>query len=92
MGYNTTTPSQKALEKIYGKLHPGAVQIARNDYWSKVPIHMDRETRRLAGVRRRRKVTGKNVGDFAQGLGAHKRPGRPPSPVRKRSQAGRKQR
>ena len=92
MRYNTTTPSQKALEKIYGKLHPGAVQIARNDYWSKVPIHQDRETRRLAGLRRRKKVTGKDPGFSGQGLGAHKRPGRPPSPVRKRSQAGRKQR
>lgn len=92
MAYNTTTPSQKQLEKIYGKLHPGAVQIARNDYWSKVPIHQDRETRRLAGLRRRKKVTGKDPGFSGQGLGAHKRPGRPPSPVRKRSQAGRKQR
>ena len=92
MAYNTTTPSQKQLEKIYGKLSGGGVQAARNDYWAKVPIHRDRETRRMAGLRRRKKVTGKDPGFSGQGLGAHKRPGRPPSPVRKRSQAGRKQR
>jgi hypothetical protein len=76
MGYNTTTPTQKQLEKIYGKLSGGGVQAARNDYWAKVPIHRDRENRRLAGIRRRRKVTGRDVSEFGQGLGAHKRPGR----------------
>ena len=35
-----------------------------------------REKRRLAGIRRREKITGKKVGYFGQGLGAHKRPGR----------------
>ena len=76
MAYNTTTPSQKQREKIYGKLSGGGVQAARNDYWAKVPIHRDRETRRMAGLRRRKKVTGKDPGFSGQGLGAHKRPGR----------------
>ncbi len=37
---------------------------------------MAREKRRLAGIRRRKKITGVDVGYFGQGLGAHKRPGR----------------
>ncbi len=69
--YNTTSPSEKELEKIYGKMHPAAVQAARNDYWQKQEIHQGRETRRAAGLRRRKKITGKSTG---QGLGAHKRP------------------
>ncbi len=35
-----------------------------------------REKRRRAGVRRREKVTGKKVGYFGQGLGAHRKSGR----------------
>jgi len=72
----TTTPSRKQLESIYGPLHPGAVQAARNKWWTKMDIERDRETRREAGLRRRKKITGKDPGFLGQGLGAHKRPGR----------------
>tara|TARA_B100001146_G_C16177183_1_gene432931 strand:+ start:1364 stop:1588 length:225 start_codon:yes stop_codon:yes gene_type:complete len=72
----TTGISRQDLEKIYGPLHPNAVSTARDDYKAKMFREGKRETRRLAGIRRREKITGKTVGYFGQGLGAHKRPGR----------------
>ena len=72
----TTTPSRDQLERIYGPLHKhsGAEQYARNKYWAKQDIEMKRETRRLAGVRRRAKITGKPYNEFGQGLGAQRKP------------------
>lgn len=67
-------PSQKELENIYGPLHPGAVAWARRDYHDKQDIAMRRERRRLAGARRRAKITGKPYNEFGQGLGAHRKP------------------
>jgi hypothetical protein len=74
--FPTTTISRQDLEKIYGPLHPNAVSTARHNYNTKMAREGKRETRRLAGIRRREKITGKTVGYFGQGLGAHKRPGR----------------
>jgi len=68
--------SKKELEKIYGPLHSGAVGYAQKMYNERQTEEAKREKRRLAGIRRREKITGKKVGYFGQGLGAHKRPGR----------------
>jgi hypothetical protein len=59
-----------AHKNFYNLLMPGFAAPTLN----RLEEVASREKRRLAGIRRRKKVTGKDVGYFGQGLGAHRKP------------------